>query len=1191
MREIKKAVWGLLGLLLLTAQPSQAQAQQKAIVTLSLRGEPLTSALKKVQKQSGWKILFVVNDVKGYTVNANIKGLTPPQAVARILEGTPFTYTVRGKYISIAPKTVAQEEKQEQAMAAAHEGEPTMRVAGVVTDESGEPLIGATIRVKGSKDATVTDTEGRFVLQNVDGNAMLEFSHIGMNPLTRRAMKHMNVHMTGNAKLLDDVVVTGYQQISQRELASAISSVKAEDIMVEGAASIDQMLQGRLPGVAVMNSSGEAGATPKIRIRGNATINGNKSPVWVVDGVIQEQDVPFTASDINSEDAEYLIGNAISGLNPQDIETITVLKDASATAIYGVKAANGVIVITTKKGRAGRPVITYNGDITLNTRPSYDNYNVMNSQERVAFSKMLVDQGVTSGRRPVGETYEGAYESLLAKEIDQQQFADRVNAMQTRNTNWFNELFHNNVTHTHTATISGGTNSMRYYMSSGFSNVQASAKGSESRRFNALAKMDARINDFINVQAKINYSTTRNEGYHSSVNPFNYAYNTSRTLPVYNADGSYYKIYRAAGQSSVKTVGYNVIEELDNTRQLSHMDNFDALLSLSVHIIDGLSYRGTFSWSQANTNTHNWAEDKSYYIGNNYRSYDYGAYTPYDSQYYESLLPYGGILTQGAIRRTSYTIRNQAEYRQNFGKHAVNAIGGIEARRNSYKGFTSTGYGWTPEYGEVFNPVMTDNFKSNILEKGLTEPTNTNTFTQVASFYGILSYGFAERYIFNFNIRSDGSNKFGSNPKYRWLPTYSFAGRWNISNEAFMKQAKWVDDLALRASYGLQGNINEDSSPDLVLKVGDRDTQTNLPTSKFYLYPNPDLRWEKTHSWDAALDFSFLNGRIRGSFDVYGKNTKDLIILKTIAASNGTTSMYYNAGKMKNKGFEGFVNVGILKNKDWEWRAGVNFSRNVNEIIYANNDDLSSSEVQQQMLAGNMSVEGAPIGSLYAYHFAGIDQVTGQPLFYTKNGGKAIQGSRLGFELVRIGSIFPKLTGGFDTQLRYKEWSLGLNFTYQFGAIDRLPNYYVNGQYTADPLNNVSREWLDCWKKGNENATLPGVYDYMVVSSYINSDAGRQFNAEDETIGGGMVYSYDMYNLSDARIAKTDFLKLKLVSLSYSFPKKLIAPLHVSNLRLRLQATNLLTFCKSEWHGIDPETGGIGIPQLPSYSLSVNVSF
>lgn len=256
MREIKKAVWGLLGLLLLTAQPSQAQAQQKAIVTLSLRGEPLTSALKKVQKQSGWKILFVVNDVKGYTVNANIKGLTPPQAVARILEGTPFTYTVRGKYISIAHKTVAQEEKQEQAMAAAHEGEPTMRVAGVVTDESGEPLIGATIRVKGSKEATVTDTEGRFVLQNVDGNAMLEFSHIGMNPLTRRAMKHMNVHMTGNAKLLDDVVVTGYQQISQRELASAISSVKAEDIMVEGAASIDQMLQGRLPGVAVMNSSG-----------------------------------------------------------------------------------------------------------------------------------------------------------------------------------------------------------------------------------------------------------------------------------------------------------------------------------------------------------------------------------------------------------------------------------------------------------------------------------------------------------------------------------------------------------------------------------------------------------------------------------------------------------------------------------------------------------------------------------------------------------------------------------------------------------------------------------------------------------------------------------------------------------------------------------------------------------------------
>lgn len=1190
MREMKKVALVLLGLLLLTAYPSTAQAQQKAKITLSLKGEPLANALKEVQKQSGWKILYVVNDMKGYSVNANINGLTPPQAVAKILEGTPFTFTVKGKYISIAHKAAAAPEKP-AATAADQHGAETIRVGGNVSDENGEPLIGVTIRVKGSSAATVTDTEGRFILNNVPEDAQIEFSHIGMNTLTRKALKHMNVHMTGDAKVLEDVVVTGYQQISQRELASAISSVKAEDIMVEGAASIDQMLQGRLPGVAVMNTSGEASATPKIRIRGNATINGNKSPVWVVDGVILEQDVPFTASDINSEDAEYLIGNAISGLNPQDIETITVLKDASATAIYGVKAANGVIVITTKKGRIGRPIITYNGDMTLNSRPSYSNYNMMDSQERVAFSKMLVDQGVTSGRTPVGETYEGAYEALLAKQITQQEFADRVNAMQTRNTNWFKELFHNNLTHTHTATISGGTSRMKYYMSTGFSNVQASAKGSESRRFNALAKMDAQINDIISLQAKINYSTTRNNGYHSSVNPFNYAYNTSRTLPIYNDDGSYYKIYRAVGTSSVQTVGYNVIEELDHTGQQSHMDNFDALLSLTAHIFDGLSYRGTFSWSQANTNTRNWAEDKSYYIGSNYRRYDYGAYTPYDTEYYESTLPYGGILTQGSIRRTSYTLRNQLEYRQNFGLHSVNAIAGTETRRNAYKGFTSTGYGWTPEYGEVFNPVLTDRFKSSILETGLTEPTNTNTFTQVASFYGILSYGFAERYIFNFNIRSDGSNKFGSNPKYRWLPTFSFAGRWNISNEAFLKEVKWIDNLALRASYGLQGNINEDSSPNLVLRVGDRDQQTSLPTSKFYLYPNPDLRWEKTHSWDAALDFSFLDGRIRGSFDVYGKKTKDLIILKTIAASNGTTSMYYNAGKMNNKGFEGFVNVGILKNKDWEWRAGVNFSRNVNEIIYANNDDLSSSEVQQQMLAGNMSVEGAPIGSLYAYHFAGIEPTTGQPLFYTKDGGKAIQGTRLGFELVRVGSIFPKLTGGFDTQLKYKEWSLGVNFTYQFGAVDRLPNYYANGQYTADPLNNVSREWLDCWRSGHTNTQYPGVFDYMTVSNFLASDTGKQYDAEDETLGGGMVYSYDMYNMSDVRVAKTDFLKLKLISLSYSFPKKLIAPLHVSNLRLRLQATNLFTICKSAWHGLDPESAGVGIPQLPSYSLSVNVSF
>lgn len=1183
MKRCKLICLGLTAVMLLMhAAVCRAAMPADTKMSINVSSVPVEQVLKEIHNKAKIDFVYDAELSKNWPkVSLHVNNKSAEEIIRQLSGMLNCNYTIKGNIVTLTQQQMSGKDRI---------------VRGVVRDDAGTLLIGVPVCIGESRVCTVTDEDGFYTFKIPVERTTLKFTYVGMEtkyvtiPAGSTTVTQ-NVTMQSGQQL-DEVVVTGYQTMSKRESASSIYSVKAEDIMIEGAANIDQMLQGRVPGMAVMMTSGEPSATPKIRIRGNATINGNKSPVWVVDGVILEQDVPFSASEINSEDAEYLIGNAISGINPQDIETITVLKDASATAIYGVKAANGVIVITTKKGSTGRPIVTYNGDVTLNTRPSYRNYDIMNSQERVAFSKMLVERGLTSGRYPLGETYEGIYEQYLSKNLSPNEFAEAINTLQTRNTDWFKTLFRNNLTHTHTANISGGGNNVRYYFSAGFSDVQASARHSSSRKFNTLAKVDAKINSHIGVQAKMAYSTTFNRGYHSSINPFNYAYGTSRTLPVYNEDGTYYKIYRASNTvGSSQNIGYNVLEELENTGQDSHMDNFDALLALNIKIVKGLEYQGTFSWSQSNTNSRNWAEEQSYYIGANYRMYDFGLYTPYDAEYFDSRLPYGGILYQSNIRRTGYTLRNQLQYREMFGAHHIDVIGGVEARRNAYKGVSVTGYGWTPDFGEKFNPVLTDKYQSGILNAGLTNPTNTNSFTQVASFYGIASYGYLERYILNFNIRSDGSNKFGSNPKYRWLPTYSFALKWNIDQEPFMKSLTWVDNLALRASYGIQGNISENSSPFLILQIGNRDKILSLPTSSFYRYPNPDLRWEKTHSWNAALDFSFLRGRIRGGFDIYSKRTKDLIINKTLAASNGTISMAYNAGKMNNRGFEGFVNVGIIKDKDWEWRVGVNFGRNVNEIIYANNEDLTNNEVQQAMLTGNMAIEGAPIGSLYAYHFAGINQETGLPMHYTKSGRSSLNGALLDMELVRVGSIFPKLSGGFDTQINYKSWSLGVNFAYNIGAVSRLPSYYTDGQYNADPQSNISREWLNCWKQPGDDTSYPGVYDYKLTSNYLASQAGSAYDTYDDTIGGTVIHPYQMYNQSDVRVISTDFLKLKMVSLSYSVPKRFLTPLHVSNLRLRLQATNLITFCNSNWHGLDPETSGVGIPQLPSYSMSINVSF
>jgi TonB-linked SusC/RagA family outer membrane protein len=524
-------------------------------VTMTVKSERLTDVIREIEKATDYKIIFAFDDVQQYRVSATLDNVSAPKALRILLAGKPLSFTVDGKYIRVfedKSKGISQ----------------TGFFKGKVVDTDGSPLPGVSVKIKGSNLGTITNLDGVF---NIDAHGedtqTFVFTFLGKKSVERKFKSGDGqvIKMIDDVNTFDDVVVTGYQTVSKRELASAISTVKAKDVMVDGAASIDQMLQGRVPGMAVINTSGEPSATPKIRIRGNATINGNKSPVWVVDGVIQEQDIPFSAASINSEDAEYLIGNAISGLNPQDIETITVLKDASATAIYGVKAANGVIIITTKRGYSGKPVITYNGDVTLNTRPSYDNYNLMNSQERVAFSKSLVDAGMEAGRTPVGETYEGAYEDLLSKASTLDEFKQRVAAMQTRNTDWFKYLFRNSVTTTHTANISGGSDKVRYYMSAGYSDIQGSSKASDEQKFNVLGRIDAEINSHINFQAKFNYSNVSNKGYKSSVNPFDYAYSTSRTLPVYNEDGSYYMNYAKGGYSGTKNIGYNVLKELENT--------------------------------------------------------------------------------------------------------------------------------------------------------------------------------------------------------------------------------------------------------------------------------------------------------------------------------------------------------------------------------------------------------------------------------------------------------------------------------------------------------------------------------------------------------------------------------------------------------------------------------------------------
>lgn len=1146
-------------------------------VSLKLENATLREAFKMLKQQTGVYFIFNEEEIAAdVRLNMKVDNLSLENTVKQILQGLPYAFECLEGMVIIKPH---KEQLQQDEV-------KIKILRGKVTDEKGEPLPGVSVVMEGMVRGCATDVNGEYslVIENRKGIKIV-YSFVGMCTQTRvwEGQENINVVMKMAVTDMDEVVVTGYQTLNRRESASAISTIKAEDIFVAGAPSIDQMLQGKIPGMMVMNTSGEPSATPKIRIRGNATINGNKAPVWVVDGVILEQAVPFTASDLNSEDAEYLIGNAIAGLNPQDIETITVLKDASATAIYGVKAANGVIVITTKKGKSGKPVVSYSGDVTINQRPSYRNFDRMNSQERMQLSREIVEAGLKYPRIPSGDSYEGLLERLYNKEITQKEFSALTQKLATRNTDWFKELFRNSVTHSHNLSISGGGENMNYYFSTGYNKNEGSARGSASERFTSLAKVAGSFNRFIDFQAKIDFSTTKNDGFHATVNPFQYAYQRSRTLPAYGEDGSWFLYNRGDG------LYYNILKEMNYTGQEGKVNDFNALLNLTVKLWRGFSYQGTFSYHNSSSNQRNWGEEQSYYISK-IRGYEYHAYDETTDTYKKSVLPYGGILDQVSTHKTGYTVRNSLNYIRILNHvHDLNAMVGVEIRGNKYKGVGVSGYGWSPKFGEKFMPIYTDAFVDSYVRTGRLNPTNTNTVSQVASFFGTASYSYDNRYVLNANIRSDGANKFGSNPKYRWLPTWSVAAKWILSNENFMSNVGWIDHLSFRGSYGIQGNIHDDSSPNLIVQFGGRDGVSGLDKSKIYRLPNPDLRWEKTRAWNAAVDFTLLKGRLKGGFDVYKKYTSDLIMSKAVATSNGRGILYMNAGKMENSGFEGFLNVGLLKKRLFEWNFGLNFGRNINQVTLANGNDFTGQDEIDMLLQGNLAVEGEPVGSMYSYRFYGLSGENGYPLFYGKDGKLYHEGEPQMMELVNSGSIFPKLSGGFDTQLTFKRsLSLSFAFTYNIGGVKRLPDVYEDKNNVFDPLTNVSTQLKNRWKKQGDEAytKIPVLYDRDVERTFVNEGlcAHRP---------GIMNYIYptELYNLSDERVVKCNYLRLKMIALSYMVPEKLLSKLRISTLMLRFQATNLAVWADKKWEGLDPETPQATIPVLPTYSLSVNISF
>ena len=670
----------------LLPRPAEAQTQNEKKITLEFNNERLPSVLKRLEKVSGYKILFTYDDVKKFTVSGSVKDKSIKQALDIILIDKPLEYHIDGQFITITPTGPSKQAK-------------IFDVNGVViSGDDGQPLIGATVQIKGSKSGVLTDLNGKFFIEKVASNSILQFSYIGMHPQELTATPTMSVTLNTDVQTLSEVVVTGMQKMDKRLFTGATAQLSAEEVKLDGMPEISRALEGRAAGVSVQNVSGTFGTAPKIRVRGATSIYGSSKPLWVVDGVIMEDAIEVGADDLSSGDAETLISSAIAGLNADDIESFQILKDGSATSIYGARAMAGVIVVTTKKGKAGINKISYTGEFTTRMIPTYNEFNIMNSQEQMGVYKEMEQKGWLNYsdiyRAANSGVYGRMYKLINTFDPVTGQYAisstEEMNAYlreaEMRNTDWFDALFSNNISQNHSVSITSGTEKSSFYASLSAMLDPGWYKQSEVKRYTANVNTTYNVlkNLSVNLISSASYRKQKAPGTISStvnaangevsrsfdINPYSYAINTSRAMDP----NAYYTSNYAP---------FNILHELDNNYiELNVVDvkfqgeiKWKALPELEFSALGSLKYQAS---SQEHNILDNSNQATAYRTGMDdatIRNNNGLLYSDPDDIYSLpiSILPRGGIYQRKDYKMLGLDFRATASWNHLFAeKHITN---------------------------------------------------------------------------------------------------------------------------------------------------------------------------------------------------------------------------------------------------------------------------------------------------------------------------------------------------------------------------------------------------------------------------------------------------------------------------------------------------------------------------------------
>jgi len=1086
-------------------------------------------------------------------------------------------------------------------------------VSGVVLDPDGLPLPGASVYVdkssigvetgtpgviQNSAIGTTTNVKGEFTLQVPEGTQNLRVSFLGFNSTLVSIQNKTNVRvvLSSNDNNLQEVTVNGYTSISKRKNTTAVAVVDFEKIRQVGVSGIDQMLEGQVAGVAVTTLNGGPSAAPRIRIRGTVSLNGSQDPLWVLDGIpLEGTNLPNVYDKDNIDELRNL---PIAGLNPDDIADITILKDAAATAIYGARAANGVIVVTTKKGKQGPVAVSFNANTFITDRPDLSKLNLMNSNEKVDFELGLagrtdldyrLNQGSVSrilNQNNELENYQNNGFGALSPATQQ-----AINDLRNNNTNWGNELYQTSINQQYGLSFSGGNDQATYYLSSGYYNEKGATKGTGLERYNVTLRTDYKLSDKLTLGAALFGSQTNRKSYLIDTDAFTNPANYSRKVNPYqlarDAAGNY--VYDpdifGANQGEVY-IPFNMLEERENTRYELNNKSLKGLVDLKYDIYKDLKFRSELGIQIEETGVERFGSPESYFV----RKFREGTrYYNSATKKNEYFLPEGGIIQNQETSFFQYNWKNIVEYSKVIAeKHEIEALVGTELRRNNNTDLTTRGFGFDERTLTNQNILFPNSsWADSESYRAYKKAERVNAF---ASLFSTLSYTFDRRYTIYGSIRYDGSDLFGVDPKYKYLPIYSVSGAWNIKEEQFLKKAKWLSGLRVRGSYGIQGNIDKNTSPFI---VGEYDNVSILPGSNetniiVTSPPNEKLRWEKTSTFNAGLDLGVFNNAIQVTLDYYDRTSKDLIGLQDLSYENGFEFTNSNFARVNNKGLELSISTRNISTNKFNWSTDFNIAHNKSKVL--------SEKVRDNQYTA--SREGYPVSALFVLKTDGLDK-DGLPLFVQKNGevvpletffklydpyadffpGELSQTALSATDYQGLfsygGDQEPKYIGGLTNRFRYGNLDLSLSAIFNLDrtvarSIPYNPALLDRGQ-------NYSKDVLSAWSPENTDATHPGIIGK-------NSADGERWMAYSWLNGTDPASSYK--NL-DIFAKKISYVRINSIRMGYTLPKKISGKVRANTLRFSVEGRNLFVF-GSDYSGFfDPETYG----NVYSQPISKTISF